>query len=178
MSVAVEAGARRLATGKRAELSVGSLAFRALLLIFVFIALLTLLTLLIDVFRDGSGRLSRDFLTRLDSRLPARAGIRPALYGSLWLMGLVSVISFPIGVGAAVYLEEFSAKGRFSRFIEVNIANLAGVPSVVYGLLGLAVFVRFMHLGRSVLAGAMTLSLLILPVVIVAAREASTIRNG
>jgi phosphate transport system permease protein len=183
MTAAVEARRAQLATGKRTEHSLGALGFQVLLLMFVFIGLLTLLTLLIDVFRDGTARLSYGFLTRFDSRLPARAGIKPALLGSLWLMGLISVISFPIGVGAAIYLEEFATKNRFAYFIEVNIANLAGVPSVVYGLLGLAVFVRFMHMGRSVLAGAMTLSLLILPVIIVSAREAiravpDSIRQG
>jgi phosphate transport system permease protein len=183
MTVHVPALRRKLATGRRQEASLRSLVFQAVLMFCVLIALLTLFTLLFDVFRDGLGRINRDFFTRLDSRLPDRAGIRSPLVGSIWLMGLVALTSFPLGVGAAIYLEEFAGKNRFTSFIEVNVANLAGVPSVVYGLLGLAVFVRFMSLGRTVLAGALTLTLLILPVIVVAAREAlravpDSIRQG
>jgi phosphate transport system permease protein len=171
------------APGRRGERSLGALAFQAALLFCLLIGILTLVTLLIDVFRDGLGRLDWQFVTSLDSRRPSRAGIKPALVGTIWLMGLVAVVSFPIGVGAAIYLEEFAPRNRFTSFIEVNIANLAGVPSIVYGLLGLAVFVRFMNLGRSILAGALTLALLILPVIIVAGREAlravpGSIRQG
>jgi phosphate transport system permease protein len=172
MTTAAEAIRTSLATGKRAERSVRSLVFALLLLLCLMIALLALATLLIDVVRDGISRLDGNFINSLDSRIPTRAGIKPALIGSLWLMGFVALISFPLGVGAAVYLEEFAPRNRFSRFIEVNIANLAAVPSIIYGLLGLAVFVRFMHMGRTILAGALTLVLLILPLIIVAAREA------
>lgn len=183
---AVAAGGDRagtLATGRRAERSVRALVFQALLLMCLSVGLLTLLVLLIDVFRDGAGSLNGDFLNRLDSRFPSRAGIRPAMIGTLWLMGLVGVISFPIGVGAAIWLEEFAPKNKLTALIDVNIANLAGVPSIVYGLLGLAAFVRFMHMGRTVLAGALTLVLLILPVIIVSSREAlravpDSIRHG
>lgn len=184
MSVAAPpAAATDLATGKRAERSPRALAFQAVLVLCLAVGLMTLLVLLVDVFRDGAGRITGDFLTRLDSRFPARAGIRPALNGTVWLMGLVAVISFPIGVGAAIWLEEFAPKNKFTALIDVNIANLAGVPSIVYGLLGLAAFVRFMHMGRTVLAGALTLVLLILPVIIVSAREAlravpDSIRHG
>jgi phosphate transport system permease protein len=172
-----------LATGRRVERSPRALLFHALLLLCLLVGLVTLLTLLVDVLRDGLGRLSGEFLTRLDSRLPTRAGIRPALVGTAWLMGLVALISFPVGVGAALYLEEFARRNRFTSFIEVNVANLAAVPSIIYGLLGLAVFVRFMNLGRSILAGALTLVLLILPIIIVASREAlravpESIRQG
>jgi len=148
------------------------MAFHLVLILSVLVGLLTLVTLLFDVVQDGIGRLDGQYLSSFDSRLPDRAGIKPALVGSIWLMGLVSLFSFPIGVGAAIYLEEFAPRNRLTSFIEVNLANLAGVPSIVYGLLGLAVFVRFMNLGRSVLAGALTLTLLILPVIIVASREA------
>jgi phosphate transport system permease protein len=180
---AVAATAGTLATGRRAERSLRSLVFQAALLVGLIVGLLTLATLLVDVFRDGVGRLNGEFLSRLDSRFPTRAGIKPALVGTVWLMGLVALISFPVGVGAALYLEEFAPRNRFTTFIEVNVANLAGVPSIVYGLLGLAVFVRFMSLGRSVLAGALTLVLLILPLIIVSAREAlravpDSIRQG
>jgi phosphate transport system permease protein len=183
MSAVAGTAGHPLATGRRAERSLRSLVFQAILLVCMLVALLTLVTLLVDVFRDGSGRLSGEFLNRLDSRLPTRAGIKPALVGTVWLMGLVALISFPVGVGAALYLEEFAPRNRFTTFIEVNVANLAGVPSIVYGLLGLAVFVRLMGLGRSVLAGALTLVLLILPIIIVSAREAlrgvpDSIRQG
>jgi phosphate transport system permease protein len=182
-ATAAEAVRGSLATGRRAERSMGSLIFHVLLLLALLVALLTLATLLVDVFVDGWDRLNPDLISRLDSRLPTRAGIKPALVGTVWIMGLVAVISFPLGVGSAVYLEEFAARNRFTAFIEVNVANLAAVPSVIYGLLGLAVFVRFLALGRSILAGALTLVLLILPLIIVASREAlravpDSIRQG
>ncbi len=163
---------RPLATGRRVERSFRALLFHAILLLCMLVGIVTLLTLLVDVLRDGVPRVSGDFLTNLDSRLPERAGIKSALVGTLWLMGLVALIAFPVGVGGAIYLEEFAPQNRLTRFIELNVANLAGVPSIIYGLLGLAVFVRFIGLGRSVLAGALTLVLLILPIIIVAAREA------
>jgi phosphate transport system permease protein len=172
-----------LATGRRTERSLRALVFQAVLLLCLIVGLLTLVTLLVDVFRDGLGRVDGEFFSRLDSRLASRAGIKPALVGTVWLMGLVALISFPVGVGAAVYLEEFAPRNRLTAFVEVNVANLAGVPSIVYGLLGLAVFVRFLTMGRSVLAGALTLVLLILPIIIVAGREAlrgvpDSIRQG
>jgi phosphate transport system permease protein len=166
------AAVTQLRSGRKAERSLTALSFELALVVSILVGLLTLILLLVDVFSDGIGRLSGDFLTRLDSRLASRAGIKPAMVGSFWLMGLVALFAFPVGIGAAVYLEEFAPNTRLTRFIEINVANLAGVPSIVYGLLGLAVFVRFMALGRSVLAGALTLALLILPVVIVAGREA------
>lgn len=131
-----------------------------------------LLTLLVQIFRDGIGWLSWDFLNSLPSRRPERAGIRPALMGSIWIMVLTALMTFPIGVGAAIYLQEFSRRGRLDRIIETNISNLAGVPSIVYGLLGLAVFVDLLGGGPSILAGALTMTLLVLPVIIIASREA------
>ncbi|MBC8366496.1 phosphate ABC transporter permease PstA [bacterium] len=128
--------------------------------------------LLARVVREGAGWLDLNFLISFPSRFPEKAGILSALAGTLWLISLTGVISVPVGVAAAVYLEEFSRPGRLKTFIEINIANLAGVPSIVYGLLGLAIFVRTFGLGRSVLAGALTMSLLILPVIIIASREA------
>ncbi len=128
--------------------------------------------LLARVLREGGGWLDLNFLTSFSSRFPHKAGILSALAGTLWLISLTAVISVPVGVAAAVCLEEFSRPGRLKTFIEINIANLAGVPSIVYGLLGLAIFVRTFGLGRSVLAGALTMSLLILPVIIIASREA------
>ena len=147
------------------------------------VAVLLLAVLLIDIVRQGVDRLSLSFLTNYPSRFPDRAGIKSAIFGTIWTVGFTGLISFPLGVGAAIYLEEYAPRNWLTRVIETNIANLAGVPSIVYGILGLAVFVRFFALGRSVLAGALTLALLILPVVIIAAQEAiravpSSIHDG
>jgi len=146
--------------------------FRALCLVAVILPLLVLTVLLVDVVIDASGRLSWSFLTSYPSRHAARAGILPGLVGSLMLIGLTALLALPLGVGAALYLEEYGRQGRLSGLIEINISNLAGVPSVLYGLLGLGFFVRTLMLGRSVLAGACTLALLVLPIVIMASREA------
>lgn len=137
-----------------------------------FVGILALALLILDVLRKGLGWLDWDFLTSFPSRFPHRAGIKAALAGSLWVVGLTAVIAFPIGVAAAIYLEEFAGRSRLTQIINTNISNLAGVPSVVYGILGLAVFVRGFGLGRSVLAGALTLALLILPIIIIASQEA------
>jgi len=131
-----------------------------------------LATLLVDVAIQAAPWLDGQFLTSLPSRFPDRAGIRAAVLGSLWMMGLTALISVPLGVASAVYLEEYAQEGWLLRIIQVNIANLAGVPSVIYGILGLAIFVRFAALGSSLLAGAMTLSLLILPIIIISTQEA------
>lgn len=134
--------------------------------------ILVLGVLLFDIFRDGASKLSAAFLNGFPSRFAARSGIKPALYGSVWTLMLTLMISFPLGVGTAIWLEEYAPSNRLTRIIQMNIANLAGVPSIVYGILGLAVFVRFAHMGRSVLAGSFTLALLILPVIIIASQEA------
>ena len=140
------------------------------------VGVVVLAVLLVDVARDGSGMLSAGFLTSFPSQIfPENGGIYPALVGSLWLLGLTFLISVPLGLGAAIYLEEYAEDTRINRIIEVNISNLAGVPSVIYGLLGLGIFVQLLAPvtgGGSVLSGALTLSLLILPVIIVATREA------
>lgn len=136
------------------------------------LGLLVLAILLADILRDGLGRLSWDFLTGLPSRRAENAGIFPALAGTVWVIAVTTVLAVPIGIGAAVYLEEYGDRGWWARLIEINIANLAGVPSVIYGLLALGLFVRTLGFGRSVLAGAATLALLVLPVVILASREA------
>jgi phosphate transport system permease protein len=135
-------------------------------------ALAALSLLLYDVGRDGVARLSWQFITSYPSRRPQEAGILAALAGSVYVVGLTSIIAVPLGVGAAVHLEEYGGRGRLSRLIEVNIANLAGVPSIIYGLLGLGLFVRVMRMERSVLAGGCTLALLALPVIIISTREA------
>lgn len=146
--------------------------FIALSLAAVVLPLTMLGVLLIDVFLDGAGRLTWDFIRGIPSRHASAAGIWPAMIGTLYLVGLTAVIAVPIGVAAAIYLEEYGRRSPLAGFIEVNIANLAGVPSVIYGLLGLEVFVRLFGLGSTVVAGACTLSLLVLPIVIVASREA------
>lgn len=146
--------------------------FQLLCVAAITLSILTLVVLLVDIAADGIPWLSWEFLSRYPSRIPSRAGIRSAILGSLWMMALTAGISFPLGVGAAIYLEEYAPGNRLTRLLQTNIANLAGVPSIVYGILGLAIFVRFLGLGRSVLAGAATLALLVLPVVIIASQEA------
>jgi phosphate transport system permease protein len=141
-------------------------------LIGIIIGLASLVILLYDSFVDGLPWLSFQFLTSFPSRFPDQAGLLAALSGSIWVIGLTALISFPIGIGAALYLEEYAPQNWFTSFIQLNIANLAGVPSIVYGILGLGLFVRAMSLGRSILAGALTMTLLILPVIIIASREA------
>ena len=146
--------------------------FLILLLLTLGIGIAALMTLLVEVARDGIPRLSWEFLTSLPSRFAKKAGAKPAIFGSLWIISVCTLFSVPVGMGAAIYLEEYAKPGRFSRLVELNIANLAGVPSIIYGLLGLAVFVRFFAFGRSVLAGGLTLGLLVLPVIVIAGREA------
>lgn len=148
--------------------------FFALTVAATIIALVLLGTLIYDVLSEGAGSLSWDFLQNFPSRRPSRAGIKSAIVGSLWLLSTTAAISFPLGVGSGIYLEEFADDNWFTKVIDINIANLAAVPSIIYGLLGLQVFVRVLSPitgGRSVLAGSMTLALLILPIIIVATRE-------
>ncbi|MPZ17055.1 MAG: phosphate ABC transporter permease PstA [Luteitalea sp.] len=159
----------RSATRTR-RLSDKALAFAGLFVL--GLALLALAVLLVDVFLDGAGRVSWQFLVGYPSRRAADAGLLPALVGSLYLILLTIAIALPVGVGAAIYLEEYSTQGRVARFIELNISNLAAVPSIIYGLLGLGLFVRALAMGQSLLAGACTLALLLLPIVILSTREA------
>jgi len=159
-------------------------AFAALCVAMSLVGVVVLGTLLFRIVQDGGSRLSVDFLRNGPSHInPGKSGIKPALIGTLWVIAITGLTAIPLGVAAAVYLEEYAGPSRLNHFIQVNIANLAGVPSVVYGMLGLAVFVRGWHVqiagynvgwsfGRSVLAGGLTLALLILPVIIIASREA------
>ncbi|MEO0248133.1 MAG: phosphate ABC transporter permease PstA [candidate division WOR-3 bacterium] len=133
---------------------------------------LFLIVLIVDVLKDSAGWLDWQFLTSFPSRKPEEAGLLSALFGTLWVMVLTALFSFPIGIGTAIYLEEYAPDNRLKRFIQTNINNLAGVPSIVYGLLGLSLFVQALAMGRSVLAGALTLTLMSLPVIIIAAQEA------
>ncbi|HEY6749773.1 MAG TPA: phosphate ABC transporter permease PstA [Rubrobacteraceae bacterium] len=149
--------------------------FSVLVLTATLIGLVVLAILLVDIAWDGVPRLSWDFITSFPSVTPENAGIWPALLGSLWLLLITTIVSVPLGVGAAIYLEEYAPDNWLTRLIEINISNLAGVPSIIYGLLGLAIFVNLLGPitgGESVISGALTLSLLILPVIIIATREA------
>ncbi|MCB0317246.1 MAG: phosphate ABC transporter permease PstA [Bdellovibrionales bacterium] len=157
----------RFLASKKAEI-----AFKVISILIVSVAILVLAALILNITIAGASRISLDFFTNFPSRHAEKAGIASALVGSLYLMILTGAFSLPLGVGAAIYLEEYATKNKFSRFIELNIANLAGVPSIIYGILGLQVFVRYLSLERSLLAGALTMSLLILPVIIIASREA------
>ncbi len=141
-------------------------------LLFTYVALGVLVVLIIDVFFDALPRLSIKFITSYPSRIPEHAGILPALVGSIWVGILTAVISFPLGVLTAIYFEEYAPRNIFTEILEINIANLAGVPSIIYGLLGLEIFVRLMGLGRSILAGSLTLALLVMPIIVISAREA------
>jgi phosphate transport system permease protein len=161
-----------------------ALVFRAFLIFSLLVGFVTLATLLVDVFRDGIGQLDWDFISSSPSSDPELAGARPAIIATFYLMGLLILFAIPIGVGTAIYLEEYANKERwYNRLLEVNIQNLAAVPSIVYGILGLAFLVRGIGLGRVTLAGALILTLLVLPTVIIASREAiravpSSIRQG
>ena len=163
----IKSGSALLARRKQADrifefLCLGAVAFGVFLLGI----------LLYRIFGDGLPRISMDFVKGDLSRRPNRTGIWPAIVGSAYVMILTGLIAVPIGVGAAIYLEEFTLKkNRFTDFVQLNIANLAGVPSIVYGLLGLAVFVRWLQLGTSIIAGALTMSLLILPMIIIVTQE-------
>lgn len=137
----------------------------------VLFAMVILTVLLAKILIDGYARLGWDFFTQFASRRPEQAGIHAAIVGSAYLMILTAVIALPIGLGAAIYLEEFAKRNWWTRLIDLNITNLAGVPSVIYGLLGLQVFVRTLSMDRSLIAGACTLALLVLPVIITASRE-------
>lgn len=147
-------------------------AFHAVCLLASSIALGMLVVLLVYIAIQGVSGVDWDFLTSFASRHPDQAGIKAALLGSIYVVSITAVVSFTLGVGTAIYLEEYAARNGLARLIQLNIANLAGVPSIVYGLLGLAIFVRGMNMGQSVLAGGLTLALLVLPIIIVAAEEA------
>ena len=142
-------------------------------LLAILIGVAGLAALLIDVLIDGLDFLNWKFLTNYASRKPLESGILAPMAGTVWVVGLTAIFTIPVGIGTAIYLEEFARKNRLTRLIELNISNLAGVPSVIYGLLGLAVFVQFLFNGsRNLTAGALTMTLLILPIVIIASQEA------
>ncbi len=159
---------RHLARRKRADRLFSVLCGSA-----VLVGIVSLVTIIAKIALDGLSRLDLSFLVSDLSHRPDRTGILPALFGSIYLVGLTLLFSAPVGTAAAVYLEEFAESGgRLGRWLKLGAANLAGVPSIVYGLVGLAVFVRFFALGQSVLAGALTLSLVILPTIVIVTQEA------
>jgi phosphate transport system permease protein len=134
--------------------------------------IIMLLIFIGNILIDGIQRINWSFLTNLPSRRASKAGILTAWTGTAWILGLTALIAIPLGVAAGIYLQEYGKKNRFAYLVELNIANLAGVPSIIYGLLGLEIFVRVLNFGGSLLAGAFTLALLILPIIVVATREA------
>jgi len=146
-------------------------AFRIWGISCTLVGLILLVIFIGNIVIDGIGRIEWAFITNLPSRKPENAGIYTAMMGTIWILGITCIISFPLGVAAGIYLEEYAKKGRLSNLLEINISNLAGVPSIIYGLLGMEIFVRTLNLGASILAGSLTLSLLILPIIIVATRE-------
>lgn len=146
--------------------------FHVLIFISTIFGVIILAFLLFDILRKGLPWLTTNFLRNYPSRFPKKSGIYPALLGSIWLIVLTGVIAFPIGVGTAIYLEKYAKENKFSDFIKLNIANLAGVPSIIYGMLGLTIFVRALGMGRSILAGSFTMALLILPIIIISSQEA------
>tara|TARA_B110000008_G_scaffold160944_1_gene161618 strand:- start:1669 stop:2526 length:858 start_codon:yes stop_codon:yes gene_type:complete len=147
-------------------------SFKYLGIVSCFIGLILLAIFIGNIFLDGISRIDWKFLTSLPSRKAENAGILTAWAGSLWIVAFTFLIAVPIGVSAGIYLEEYGKKNKLNTLLEINISNLAGVPSIIYGLLGLEIFVRISNMGSSVLAGSFTLALLILPIIIVATREA------
>lgn len=148
------------------------LAGHGLFLVGTLFSVAVLIILLFSMIRQGISHIDWQFLVSYPSRSAEKSGVLPALVGSLWLIVLTALIAIPIGVGAAIFLESYGKDGWIYRMIKVNISNLAGVPSIVYGMLGLSLFVRTLGFGRSILSGALTMALLVLPVIIVSAQEA------
>jgi phosphate transport system permease protein len=174
-TAAADAVHRRITAGRT---DIRGIVFQALLLLSLLVTLGILVTLVYEVVRTGLHVITdrgTDFLTSTLSADPAGAGVWQGLKGSFFIAVFVVLFAFPVGIGAAIYLEEYASDTRFTRFVNINIRNLAGVPSVVYGLLGLAIFVKYLDGltgGRSVMAGGLTLAVLVLPIVIITAAEA------
>ncbi|MCA9185333.1 MAG: phosphate ABC transporter permease PstA [Pirellulaceae bacterium] len=146
--------------------------FHAMCLVATYGCVVILLALVASIFWEASGWLDWQFLTSRPSHDPEKAGVLVPLIGSLWIIGITTLVAVPMGIGAAVYLEEYLSDSLWKSIVQINISNLAGVPSIVYGLLGLVLFVRLMHFGRSILAASLTLALVILPIIIIATQEA------
>ena len=146
--------------------------FKGLFFLATFFGIVVLAILVMRIVSQGASYLDWDFLSNYASRRPEDAGIKAAIYGTVWIMAIIAPLSLLLGVGTAIYLEAYAPDNKFTHFIELNISNLSGVPSIVFGLLGLTVFVRLLEMGRSVLAGGLTMSLMILPVIVVSSQEA------
>jgi len=171
------------ATGTVARRQALSRASRYVLLAASLVGVAVLAFLIYDTIDLGASRLSWDFLTNYPSRFAERAGLRSSILGSVWVMGATVLFAFPVAIGTAVWIEEFAPRNWLLTLVKLNLANLAGVPSIIYGILGLAIFVRYFDLGPSIIAGALTLSLMIIPMTVIAAQEAirqvpSSIRDG
>jgi len=156
---------------------------RYFLLAASLIGVAVLLALGYETVREGASRLSWDFVNSYPSRFADRAGLRSSILGTAWVMGATVVMAFPISIGTAIWIEEFAPRNRLLTLVKLNLANLAGVPSIIYGILGLALFSRYLGLGPSILAGALTLSLMIIPMTVIASQEAirqvpPSIRDG
>lgn len=171
MTVGIDAGqaaTQRLVQAKRVQ----DLIFGVVGILVLIVVMGLLVTLVADLLVDGVGRISPEFLTSFPSRRAAGAGVLSAWIGTTLVMVVTAAIAVPLGVGAGLYLEEYAAKNALTDAIEINVSNLAGVPSIIYGLLALGFFVYGLNLGQTILVGGMVLALLILPIVIVATREA------
>jgi len=178
-----EAPVNLRATGQLARRQFASKLSRYVFLGATLIGVVVLLFLAYDTGRQGLGPLDWDFLTNYPSRFADRAGLRAGILGTLWVMGATVLIAIPVAIGTAIYITEFAPRNRLLTLIELNLANLAGVPSIIYGILGLAVFVRLLSLGPSIIAGALTLAIMILPMTVIASVEAirqvpPSIRDG
>lgn len=171
------------ATGAVARRQAISRASRYILLGMSLLGLIVLLVLAFDTIQQGASRIDYDFLTSYPSRFADQAGLRSSILGTIWIVGATIIMAFPIAIGTAVWIEEFAPRNWLTEIVKLNLANLAGVPSIIYGILGLTIFVRFADLGPSILAGALALSLMIIPMTVIAAQEAikqvpPSIRDG
>ncbi len=182
---AIAATRARLSGARSPQQVLKGRLFQLALLLSLGVGIVSLAVLVVQVVVKGAPRLNLDILTNFPSSSPDLAGAQSAIWGTIWVIGLVALFTIPVGIGAAIYLEEYANKDRWwNRLIEINIQNLAAVPSIVYGILGLAFLVRGLaDLGQVVLAGALTLSLLVLPIVVISSREAiravpDSIRQG
>jgi len=166
-SIFVDANRKQIAGRRRIDF-----ALKLLFLVATSIGVMALMALLIDIITDGIAMVRPELFNNFPSRRASEAGMKSAIVGSLYMLLIMAPLSFLLGVGAAIYLEEYAKKNRITRLTQLNISTLAGVPSIVYGILGLTLFVRELHLGRSLLAGSFTMTLLVLPIIIVSAQEA------
>jgi len=164
---------RRYLTSKNLKIrNLKGIIFEILCLFATLFGIVALIILLEEILRAGLPFLNLHFLSSFPSRIPEEAGIKSAILGTIWVISLTGLFTFPLGVGAAIYLEEYAPRNWLTQLLKLNLANLAGVPSIVYGILGLALFVRTLAFERSLISGALTLTLLVLPVVIIASQEA------